>query len=109
MRFYANSQCGHCGLLRLTLLYRDSGPETSEERVAVRVSKGGHDVPSEKLVSQFPRTLANLKAAAQALPAVLVFDNDDHLDTPFRRLAEFQSGKAVFVAERVPQRLRALL
>ena len=39
-----------------------SGPETSEERVAMRVSQGGHDVPSEKLVSRFPRTLANLNA-----------------------------------------------
>ena len=40
-----------------------SGPDVSEARVAMRVSQGGHDVPSEKLASRFPRTLANLKAA----------------------------------------------
>jgi predicted ABC-type ATPase len=85
-----------------------SGPETSEERVAMRVSQGGHDVPSEKLVTRFPRTLANLNVAIQTLPAVLVFDNED-LAAPFRKVAEFQSGKAVFVAEPLPPWLRALL
>lgn len=28
-----------------------SGPEVSEERVAMRVTQGGHDVPAEKLVN----------------------------------------------------------
>ncbi len=45
-----------------------AGPETSDQRVAMRVSQGGHDVPFEKLVTRFPRTLANLKAAIQTLP-----------------------------------------
>jgi predicted ABC-type ATPase len=85
-----------------------SGPEISEERVAMRVSQGGHDVPSEKLVSRFPRTLVNLNGAIQTLPVVLIFDNDD-LSAPFRKVAEFQQGKAVFVFEPVPQWLRALL
>ena len=40
----------------------------SEERVAMRVSQGGHDVPTEKLKSRFPRTLRNLKAAIGGLP-----------------------------------------
>jgi predicted ABC-type ATPase len=84
-----------------------SGPETSEERVVMRVSQGGHDVPSEKLVSRFPRTLANLGAAIQTLPMVLVFDNED-LAAPFRKVAEFQNGESVFLAALVPQWLRAL-
>lgn len=36
-----------------------SGPEVSEQRVAMRVSQGGHDVPSDKLITRYPRTLAN--------------------------------------------------
>ncbi len=32
----------------------------SVERVTMRVSQGGHDVPTEKLQSRFPRTLKNL-------------------------------------------------
>jgi predicted ABC-type ATPase len=42
------------------------GPEISEERVAMRVMQGGHDVPSEKLAARFPRTLANLARASSA-------------------------------------------
>jgi predicted ABC-type ATPase len=73
----------------------------------MRVSQRGHDVPSEKLISRFPRTLANLDAAIQTLPIVLVFDNED-LAAPFRKVAEFQNGKSVFLAALVPQWLRAL-
>ena len=50
---------------------------TSEERVAMRVTQGGHDVPSEKLQTRFPRTLANLHSALRDLPHILVFDNSD--------------------------------
>ena len=44
----------------------------------------------------------------QTLPMVLIFDNDD-LAMLFRRLAEFRNGKPSFVAEPVPEWLRALL
>jgi len=71
-----------------------SGPELSEERVAMRVSQGGHDVPTEKLIARFPRTLANLHAAVHALPHVWVFANDD-LRTPFRSVAVFEQGRSV--------------
>ncbi len=85
-----------------------SGPEVCEERVAMRVSKGGHDVPSEKIASRYPRTLANLAAAIRVLPLVLVFDNDD-LRHPMRRAAVVEDGKASFRAEPLPEWLRAVL
>ncbi len=45
-----------------------SGPDVSEDRVAMRVSQGGHDVPSEKLRLRFERTTENLRAAIQNFP-----------------------------------------
>ncbi len=78
-----------------------AGPDVSEDRVAMRVSQGGHDVPSEKLRSRFPRTLANLKAAIRELPHVLVYDNNN-LTTPFRLVATFERGTLVSVDEPVP-------
>lgn len=63
-----------------------SGPDVSEQRVAMRVSQGGHDVPAHKLVTRYPRTLANLQAAIRELPNVWVFNNDD-LRKPFCKLA----------------------
>ena len=85
-----------------------SGPEVSEERVAMRVSQGGHDVPAEKLVARFPRTLANLKTAIRALPQVWIFDNDD-LRTPFRQVAVFENGRRVTLNQTVPAWLTPLL
>ena len=82
------------------------GADTSVERVAMRVLQGGHDVPSEKLVSRFPRTMANLRAAIRGLPHVIVFDNDD-LARPFRRVAEFEAGRPVFQAQHPPMWLVA--
>ena len=79
-----------------------SGPTTCEARVAMRVSQGGHDVPTEKLVSRYPRTLANLKSAVSALPYVLIFDNDD-LRTPFRKVAIFENGRLTFRQDPLPE------
>lgn len=78
-----------------------SSPEISEERVAMRVTQGGHDVPTEKLAARFPRTLENLVRSIQVLPNVFVFDNE-HLGNPFRKVAVFQGGEAIFLADPSP-------
>jgi len=85
-----------------------SGPGVSEQRVAMRVTQGGHDVPTEKLVARFARTMANLKVAIREVPAVWIFDNDD-LRTPYRLAAIFQGGKPVKVNRPVPRWLQPLL
>jgi len=85
-----------------------SGPEVSEQRVAMRVSQGGHDVPTEKLIARFPRTLVNLSAALRELPYVRVFDNDD-LRTPFRLVTVFENGRLVKLLKPVPNWLGPLL
>jgi predicted ABC-type ATPase len=78
-----------------------AGWETSEQRVAMRVSQGGHDVPSQKLVARFPRTMANLRAAITQLPHVLIFENED-LRNPFRKVAVFEKGRLVWSSEPPP-------
>jgi predicted ABC-type ATPase len=78
-----------------------SSPEISEQRVTMRVSQGGHDVSKEKLVSRFPRILANLRRAIRELPRVWVFDNDD-IGTPFREVAVFQNGRPIRLKSPLP-------
>jgi predicted ABC-type ATPase len=85
-----------------------SGSEISEERVAMRVSQGGHDVPQEKLIQRFPRTLANLKAAISLLPHVFILDNSD-LRRPYRMIAEFESGNALLSEPPLPDWLDGIL
>jgi len=77
----------------------------SEQRVAMRLSQGGHDVPSEKLAARFPRTLANLKAAIQKLPLVLVFDNED-IGSSYRKVAEFAQSVRTLSAPPEPAWLK---
>ena len=85
-----------------------SGPETSEQRVAMRVTQGGHNVPTGKLVERFPRTMNNLRAAIQKLPNIWFFDNDD-LRRPFRLCAVLECGTTVRLHQPIPRWLRPLL
>jgi predicted ABC-type ATPase len=85
-----------------------SGPRVSEQRVAMRLSQGGHDVPPEKLIGRFPRVLVNLKAAIGELPHVRIFDNDD-LRAPFRSVAIVENGRVVDLHRPIPKWLRPLL
>jgi predicted ABC-type ATPase len=85
-----------------------SGPSVSEQRVAMRISQGGHGVPTGKLRSRFPRTLANLRKALPELSHVWIFDNDD-LRIPFRLVAVFENGQSVRICKPIPSWLRPLL
>ena len=85
-----------------------SDAEKSEQRVAMRVSQGGHDVPTEKLIARFPRTLANLTSAIRELPCVLIFDNND-LRTPFRLVASFANGCSETLIQPLSPWLQGLL
>lgn len=80
----------------------------SEQRVAMRVSQGGHDVPTEKLVQRFPRTLKNLKAAIKGLRHVRIYDNDDLRD-PYRLMAVFENGRATESYSPIPRDLKPFL
>ena len=85
-----------------------SGADVSEERVAMRVSQGGHDVPTEKLVARFGRTMSNLRSAIRRLPHVWVFDNDD-LSAPFRQVARFEHGRSMARIKSIPAWLESAL
>ncbi len=75
--------------------------ELSADRVAARVTRGGHNVPREKLGPRYARSLENLARAIQALPHVIVYDNSDLAD-PNRRIAEYRRGRQVFAVKPLP-------
>ena len=82
-------------------------PELSEERIAMRVAKGGHDVPHEKLASRHARVMANLRRALTELKNVRVYDNSN-LQDPYRLVAVVEDG-ALRPIRSVPKWLRVLL
>lgn len=82
--------------------------EISEERVSMRVAQGGHDVPTDKLLGRFPRTLQNLKIAMATLPHVLIFDNSN-LGFPYREIAKLEHGKIKVLNKPLPAWLKPLM
>jgi predicted ABC-type ATPase len=50
----------------------------SAERVALRVRKGGHNVPFDRLEHRWERSLANLPVFAALATTFYVFDNSRH-------------------------------
>ena len=83
-------------------------PMMSKQRVSMRVSQGGHDVPDNKLESRYPRTLANLRLAIEKLPRIYVYDNSD-LVCPYKLVAVFNDGKLQETPEEIPSWIREAL
>lgn len=82
--------------------------DQSIERVAMRVSRGGHDVPDDKLKTRYSRTMDNLGLAIRRLPHVIVFDNSNLL-TPYRHLATFHFGHPRHIVDSIPNWLKRVL
>jgi len=81
---------------------------TSDDRVAMRVLQGGHDVPPEKVRDRYVRSLENLARAIGKLPLVWVYDNSD-LSNPFRKIAELEDGRMTKVHAPLPAWLTTVL
>ena len=92
----------------LLLFVGISNPVISDQRVAMRAAAGGHDVPRQKLIDRYPRTMENLKKALRDLSNVRVYDNSD-LETGYRLVAEKDAGQKVTLYRAIPGWLRPLL
>lgn len=88
------AECASSGYEVVMIFIRIADVAMSIQRVSIRASQGGHDVPDEKLAARFARTQANLKRAIERLPHVLVFDNSD-LGRPFQLVERYGHGQRV--------------
>jgi predicted ABC-type ATPase len=96
------------GYTALLIFVGIDNPQSSAERVAIRVSKGGHDVPQEKIQQRYARTMRNLQRALIEIGNVRVYDNSD-LDKPYRLVALRDAGRDVIVRPPAPKWLKPLL
>ena len=62
--------------VRLTYVILDS-PERNIERVRMRVKKGGHAVPEDKIVERYGRSLAQLPWFLEQADEAWLYDNSD--------------------------------
>jgi predicted ABC-type ATPase len=74
-------------------------PTINRERVASRVSQGGHDVPRDKIASRYGRSLSLLPGAIRKSSRAYLFDNsqDRH-----ELIAEFDAGRLVKISQELP-------
>tara|TARA_R110000803_G_scaffold75946_2_gene140307 strand:+ start:592 stop:1152 length:561 start_codon:yes stop_codon:yes gene_type:complete len=65
--------------------------ELNLARISQRVQEGGHNVPSEKVISRIPRMLDNVKKAIPLCDQVRVLDNSS-LEQPFLEVLSIKKG-----------------
>lgn len=69
-------------------------PSINRGRVANRVVHGGHDVPADRIVNRYYRSIANLPAAIAVADQGLVFDNSSDAN-PMVVIAEIHRGYTI--------------
>lgn len=67
-------------------------PELNTLRVWERVSGGGHDVPEDRIIARYRRTMALLPDALAVADTARVFDNSDSA-APFRLIAKKEKSE----------------
>ncbi len=62
-------------------------PKRLLQRVRQRVSEGGHDVPDQRILDRYPRTLAHLQRAVRQADMAMLYDNPGTAQTSDARFA----------------------
>jgi predicted ABC-type ATPase len=87
-------------------------PRTNIDRVAIRVAQGGHDVPKDRIVARWARTMELLHRAVSASDETFVFDNSDTAPVPvgprlvFRRFCAAERDPEIHQFAPVPNWVR---
>ncbi len=89
--------------IRLYYIGVDSAEE-SISRIANRVRKGGHDIPTELVCRRFGKRFADLAAVLPYCNEVRLFDNENG----FTETAEYRNGSLMIKTDRIPKWLNDL-
>lgn len=72
--------------------------EIAKERVALRVSKGGHGIPDETIERRYFDSLANLNRVISMCNKVNIYDNTEM----FKLVMAFDNGKMIWQDKKIP-------
>ncbi len=78
-------------------------PQRLLARVKHRAQEGGHDVPPERILARYPRTLANLSRAVNLATTAYLFEAREIEDGGPQLVAVYQNGQTQRVVESLPQ------
>jgi predicted ABC-type ATPase len=68
-------QANSLGYRVMLVFVGTNNPQINVERVALRVRQGGHDVPIDKIIARYDRTLQLLPKAVELARVAYIFDN----------------------------------
>lgn len=71
------SHAGALGFSVILYVVSVDDPTRLLTRVSQRVEEGGHNVPAERILQRYPRTMANLKLAVRLADLAFVYDAVD--------------------------------
>ena len=103
--FITQTVSSHASKIDLVTRATDSGylvhlhvilvpPSLPVARVAARVARGGHDVPSEKVQQRYQRLWPLLRAARDVVETATFYDNT-RADRPFLVVARYERARPV--------------
>lgn len=76
-------------------------PLINIERIKNRVQEGGHDVPSQKIISRYERVMDLMPEAVKTSNYAEIYDNTD-FENPMRLTAAIEQGKTVIYLDDPP-------
>ena len=97
------------GFFVLLLVVCMDHPERLLKRVSQRVGEGGHDVPAERILARYPRTLGNLRKAVRLADAALLHDSETVLPGAHRLVAACERQRTQILHKQMPAWARQLL
>jgi predicted ABC-type ATPase len=90
------------GFFVLLLVVCMDDPQRLLKRVSQRVHEGGHDVPAERILARYPRTLGNLRQAVRLADAALLHDSETVLPGAHRLIAACEKQNTQVLYEPLP-------
>lgn len=81
-------------------------PAINQRRIVNRVLEGGHDVPVDKILSRYERSLALLPQAIALSDRAYLFDNSGQ---SHRMIAEFETGRPIRTDAETPEWFQATM
>jgi predicted ABC-type ATPase len=90
------------GFVVLLFVVCMDNPKRLLQRVQQRVAEGGHDVPSDRVLARYPRTLQNLQQAVRMADAALLHDTGDGLRTEHLLVATCRGALTQIIATNLP-------
>lgn len=103
------AQAQEKGFFVLLLVVCMDDPQRLLKRVSQRVNEGGHDVPAERILARYPRTLGNLRKAVRLTDAALLHDSETVLPGAHRLVAACEKQNTQVLYEPLPAWARQVL